>query len=367
MEIAVRLARRGLGSVAPNPAVGAVVVDPRTGEIVARGWTQPGGRPHAEPVALARAGGRAQGATLYVTLEPCSHHGRTPPCVDAIVAAGIARVVCGIEDPDPRVAGRGLARLRDAGIEVLRGVHRDASFAVTLGHILRVTERRPLVQVKLALGPDGEVPRGGGGTPNWITSEDARRHGHLLRAQSDAILVGYGTLTDDDPSLTCRLPGMDGRSPTRAVLVGQPDRVSLQARMTKDDGPAVWWIVGQGDRNGGQVATPGGEIIAVPSVGRRPWLPAVMEALVARGVTRLLVEGGPTTWRAFDRAGLVDEVVMFLARGDREPYTEESDPRLPLIKYIERTPLELVAHRRLLHDDMFVFRRAVQLVEMKET
>ena len=366
MAIAVRLAKRGLGTVAPNPAVGAVVVDPSSNEIVARGWTQPGGRPHAEPNALQRAGDRAKGATLYVTLEPCSHHGKSPPCVDAILSAGIARVVCGIEDPDPRVAGRGLARLREAGVEVLRGIRREACFHTTLGHILRVTERRPLVQLKMALAADGEVPRGIAGQPHWVTGEDARQRGHLLRAQSDAILVGRGTFSDDDPTLTCRLPGLQHRSPSRVVLIGGVDRIPASARMIGDGGPGVWWVVGRNRQGGSSTASSDDNIIRVPSVAGRLWLPAVMEALVERGVTRLLVEGGPTIWRSFDRAGLVDEVVMFLARGGKEPYNRETRPQRLLSGYVERTPLRMIAHQPLLHDDMFVFHRAGQAHEKKE-
>ena len=208
MQIALGVAARGLGRTAPNPSVGAVIADERTGEIIARGWTAPGGRPHAETEAIARAGARARGATMYVTLEPCSHHGVTAPCADAIVDAGLARVVCAIEDPDPRVAGRGLARLRKAGIAVERGLMVEAAHWLAAGHILRVTERRPLVTAKLALDADGSVPRGGAGKPVWATGPAARAAGHLLRARADAILVGRRTVLDDDPLLTCRLPGL---------------------------------------------------------------------------------------------------------------------------------------------------------------
>ena len=179
MQIALGVAARGLGRTAPNPSVGAVIADERTGEIIARGWTAPGGRPHAETEAIARAGARARGATMYVTLEPCSHHGVTAPCADAIVGAGLARVVCAIEDPDPRVAGRGLAHLRKAGIAVERGLMVESAHWLAAGHILRVTERRPLVTAKLALDADGSVPRGGAGKPVWATGPAARAAGHL--------------------------------------------------------------------------------------------------------------------------------------------------------------------------------------------
>ena len=208
MGIALAMARQGLGTTAPNPSVGAVLVEPLTGEVISRGTTAHGGRPHAERIAISRAGDRSRGATLYVTLEPCSHLGQTTPCVDAIVAAGITRVVCGIEDPDPRVSGRGLARLRAAGIAVVRGVRAEEAASVTRGHIVRVTERRPFVQLKLALDADGSIPLAVNSAPRFVTSDQARAFGHLLRAQADAILVGRGTVEADDPDLTCRLPGL---------------------------------------------------------------------------------------------------------------------------------------------------------------
>lgn len=321
MTAALALARRGLGTTAPNPSVGAVIVDEVRGIVVARGWTQPGGRPHAEVEALARAAAAARGATMYVTLEPCSHHGKTPPCADAVVAAGIARVVVGIEDPDPRVAGRGLAKLEAAGIAVERFVRADEADWVTRGHILRVTERRPLVQVKMALGPAGDVPRGADGRPTWVTSDAARRHGHLLRAEADAILVGRATVDDDDPDLTCRLPGAAWRSPVRIVLASDAD-VPLGARLVRTAREVPVWVFCADDASAGRraaLAEAGVVVVPVRRVGGTLWLPAVLEALVARGITRLLVEGGPSVWRAFDRAGFVDEVVMFQAGAAADP------------------------------------------------
>ncbi len=220
MRLALHVARRGLGNTAPNPAVGAVIAEPSRGEIIARGWTQPGGRPHAETEAIRRAGARARGATLYVTLEPCAHFGKTPPCANAIIEAGLARVVVGTGDPDPRTKGQGIARLQDAGIEVREGVLEAACRRMTLGHILRVTKQRPFVQLKMAFAADGAVPRGAKGKPLFVTGAEARAQGHLLRAEADAILVGAGTVIDDDPELTCRLPGLEGQSPVRVVLAG---------------------------------------------------------------------------------------------------------------------------------------------------
>lgn len=318
MRLALERAREGLGRTAPNPSVGAVVYDSARGDVVASAVTAPGGRPHAEPLAIAAAGERARGATIYVTLEPCSHFGKTPPCADAIVAAGIARAVIAITDPDPRVAGRGIARLEAAGITVTRGVLADEAAWVTRGHILRVTERRPFVQLKLALGADGAVPRGGAGTPTWVTGPQARAAGHRLRAEADAILVGRATVIDDDPELTCRLPGLEDRSPIRVVLARGLE-VPPCSKLVKTARTVPVWIVGGASAEPARRAAleaAGCEIITVPEVGGRLWLPAVTEALAARGITRLLVEGGPQVWASFARAGLVDEVVAFTAGGD---------------------------------------------------
>lgn len=245
MRVALAMARRGLGTAAPNPAVGAVVADEATGELIARGWTQPGGRPHAEPEALRRAGERARGATLYVTLEPCAHFGKTPPCADAIIAAGVRRVVIGVGDPDPRTRGDGIARLKAAGIAVEVGLDAEEARWVTLGHILRVTERRPFVQLKMALAADGTVPRGANGRPLMVTGAAARAYGHRLRAECDAILIGAGTARDDDPELTCRLPGLEGRSPVRVLLsraLDLPDGLKL-VRTARD--VPTWIFTGE--------------------------------------------------------------------------------------------------------------------------
>lgn len=322
MDIALRLARRGLGRTAPNPSVGAIVVEAATGEVVARAVTAPGGRPHAEPQALVAAGPRARGATLYVTLEPCSHHGRTAPCSDAVVAAGVARCVVAIEDPDPRVAGRGLDRLRAAGIEVVRGVRAEAAHWLTRGHIVRVTERRPFVQLKIATGPAGEVPRGGG-APVFVTGPEARARGHLMRAEADAILVGAGTVRDDDPDLTCRLPGLADRSPVRVVLAGETAGLAAsRLARTAAQVPVIVFVpadaTGAASTDMAALTALGVEVRRARTVAGRLWLPDVLESLAAGGVTRLLVEGGPSVWRSFVRRGLLDEVVLFLARGGRE-------------------------------------------------
>lgn len=361
MALAIRMAERGLGTTAPNPAVGAVIVNETTGEVLGRGWTQPGGRPHAEVEAIARAGGRAAGATIYVSLEPCNHHGKTPPCVDAILAAGLSRVVCGIEDPDPRVGGKGLARLRDNGVAVKRSVLRARANWVTLGHILRVTERRPFIQLKIAVGADGRIAKGDGVQPVWVTGDLARRHGHLLRARADAILVGGGTVRDDNPSLDCRLPGLADRSPVRVVLSRRLE-IPPETRLLKDGvAPPVWWFCADGlpdDRRAAAYAG-GGVVTGVREVGGYLWLPAVLEVLVARGITRLLVEGGPAVWAAFDRSGLIDEVVLYHARGAGGEVVDPDRAREALRRYVPRAALPIVSRTDLGSDDMYSFRRRV--------
>ncbi|MEO0719915.1 MAG: bifunctional diaminohydroxyphosphoribosylaminopyrimidine deaminase/5-amino-6-(5-phosphoribosylamino)uracil reductase RibD, partial [Pseudomonadota bacterium] len=214
MRAALDLARRGLGRTWPNPAVGCVIV--KDGELVSRGWTQPGGRPHAEVEALARAGSSAQGATVYVTLEPCAHHGVTPPCSEALVSAGVARVVTAFEDPDPRVAGRGHDLLRAAGIEVTTGLMETEARNVNAGYLMRRDKGRPFLTLKLASTLDGRIATSAGES-KWITGEESRRRVHLLRASHDAILVGAGTARADDPGLDVRLPGLEMRSPVRIV------------------------------------------------------------------------------------------------------------------------------------------------------
>ena len=327
MAQALALARRGLGTTWPNPSVGCVVVS-ASGEIVGRGLTAPGGRPHAEAVALQRAGRATADATFYVTLEPCAHEGRGAACANAIAAACPARVVVAMGDPDPRTAGHGLARLRAAGIEVTEGVLQDEAYEVTLGHVLKVTQGRPAVTLKLAIGTDGLVPRGEGGAPTWITGDLARAHAHLLRARSDAILVGRGTIMADNPSLTCRLPGMECRSPVRVIL-DRRLRTPTDARLFEDEMVPVWFICANDELepNAAILQERGAEIIpvAIDTHG----LPAIKEALeqlARRGITRLLVEGGPSVSRVFLDADLVDEAVIY-----RGSTAAGSDGLLPFV------------------------------------
>ncbi|MGQ0671941.1 MAG: bifunctional diaminohydroxyphosphoribosylaminopyrimidine deaminase/5-amino-6-(5-phosphoribosylamino)uracil reductase RibD [Hyphomicrobium sp.] len=363
MAGALRMAKRGLGTAAPNPSVGAIIADPATGEVIARGWTQPGGRPHAETEALRRAGSRARGATLYVTLEPCAHHGKTPPCADAIIAAGIRRVVAGSPDPDPRTAGQGFARLRTAGIAVSEGVGAEACRAMSLGHILRVTETRPFVQIKMAVDANGEIARGTSGRPAWVTSEAARARGHLLRAEADAILIGARTLADDDPELTCRLPGLAHRSPVRVVVSKRAEgmlasKIVATLRKGPSSAAGVWIMTGP-DVDLGPVAgleAAGAWVSRCPLVGGQLSTAAVLTCLAAEGITRLLVEGGPVVWRSFATAGFVDEIVVLSAR--QPGHTADFAPRAALVRYAPEAAVTLADSRRIGDDDLTIYRRS---------
>jgi diaminohydroxyphosphoribosylaminopyrimidine deaminase/5-amino-6-(5-phosphoribosylamino)uracil reductase len=311
MSQALALARRGLGLAWPNPAVGCVVVRPG-GEIAGRGWTAPGGRPHAEAIALERAGSLARNSTVYVTLEPCAHTGRGAPCSAAIVAAEPTRVVVAMGDPDPRTAGHGIAKLRAVGIEVREGVLSEEAFDIVRGHVLKVTEGRPAVTLKLALGTDGLVPKGHG-TPSFITGEGARAHAHLLRARADAILVGRGTVRDDNPSLTCRLPGMSCRSPVRVVLDSRL-RTPPTARLFEEEMVPVWIVCADGGVHpeAALLQERGAEIIPVPvDAEGLPDMREALRALALRGITGVLVEGGPCVAKALLDADLVDTAVIY--------------------------------------------------------
>ncbi|MDB5485063.1 MAG: ribD [Tardiphaga sp.] len=312
MQLALTLGRRGLGRTAPNPAVGAVIV--KDGVIVGRGWTQDGGRPHAEPEALRRAGAQAKGATLYVTLEPCSHVGRSPPCADAVIAAGIARVVSAMPDPNPDVAGQGHARLRAAGIVVDVGLLGDEAARDHAGHISRVVNKRPHVILKLAVSSDDKI--GLAGKPVAITGEETRSRVHLLRAQCDAILVGIGTVIADNPDLTCRLPGMAAQSPVRVVL-DRALRISGDSKLVHSARNAPLWLVASETAEAAaatKLGAAGAVIIRLPTRDAPGLdLVSIMAALHARNITRLMVEGGARVAKSFLQANLVDEV--WLLRG----------------------------------------------------
>jgi diaminohydroxyphosphoribosylaminopyrimidine deaminase/5-amino-6-(5-phosphoribosylamino)uracil reductase len=315
MQLALALGRRGQGRTWPNPAVGAVVV--KDGVIVGRGWTQPGGRPHAEPEALGRAGESARGATLYVTLEPCSHLGKSPSCADVVIAAGIARVVSAVEDPNPEVAGKGHARLRAAGIAVDIGLCGAEAAHDHAGHFRRISDKRPHVILKLAVSTDDKIGAAGG-KPAAITGDVAKSHVHLLRAQCDAILVGIGTVRADDPLLTCRLPGMEVRSPVRVVL-DRALRLSGASRLVHSARRTPLWVVTSELAEASaatKLGAAGAQVIRVrPSTGSGLDLAAVLHALADWGITRLMVEGGAKVASSFVSAGLVDEI--WLLRGSQ--------------------------------------------------
>jgi diaminohydroxyphosphoribosylaminopyrimidine deaminase/5-amino-6-(5-phosphoribosylamino)uracil reductase len=318
MALAFTLGRRGLGNTWPNPAVGAVIV--KDGVIVGRGWTQSGGRPHAEVEALRHAKKAAQntliGATMYVTLEPCAHQGKTPPCTDAIIKAGIARVVSALEDPNPDVAGKGHERLREKGIKVDIGLGADSAAHVHAGHIMRVTNNRPYVLLKLAVSADGKTGLAGR-KPAAITAEAARVRVYQMRAASDAILVGIGTVLSDNPQLTCRLPGMFERSPVRVVLDAKlklPLATSVVA--TVRDTPTWVFTSSKPSAIAEEILQQKGcKVFRVGDVDGRLDLEEVLKVLAEQGITRLMVEGGPQVAGAFAASGLVDE--MALLRGEK--------------------------------------------------
>lgn len=310
MRHALRLAARGLGRVAPNPAVGCVIVA-RQGCVVGRGWTGRGGRPHAEAVALAEAGDAARGGTAYLTLEPCAHHGQTPPCADALVQAEIARVVAAAEDPDPRVRGRGFERLRQAGLDVLTPFLAHDAIELNRGFFLRTENGRPSVTLKIAMSTDGRIASAGGES-RWITGVEARRFAHLLRAQHDAILIGIETALADDPLLTCSVPGLERDSPIRVILdtrlrLNETSKLAQTAR----DRPTLLFTVTEG---GHSLSEKGIEIVRIArDVRGRPDIAAVLNELASRGTTRLLVEGGASVHASFLDRNLADRLEIFRA------------------------------------------------------
>jgi diaminohydroxyphosphoribosylaminopyrimidine deaminase/5-amino-6-(5-phosphoribosylamino)uracil reductase len=313
MRAALALARRGLGTVWPNPAVGCVIVN--RGRVVGRGWTQPGGRPHGETEALRRAGEAGRGAIAYVSLEPCCHWGRTPPCTDALIAAGVRRVVVALEDPDQRVAGEGLRRLRAAGLDVETGLCATEAAEINAGFFCRLRLGRPLVTLKLATSLDGRIATRRGES-RWITGPLARDHAHALRAVHDAIMVGSGTVLADDPQLTCRLPGLGHRSPVR-VVVDRHLAVPPSARLIAEARQVPTWVLALSSadpvRRQALLAS-GVTVIEVdPDTEGGIDFKSAVTALGERGITRVLVEGGGQLAAALVRARLVDRLAWFHA------------------------------------------------------
>jgi len=339
MGAALALAARGLGDTWPNPAVGCVIV--KDGLVIGRGWTQSGGRPHAETEALQRAGAAAKGATAYVSLEPCSHHGKTPPCAEALIAAGIGRVVSATTDPDSRVSGQGLATLRAAGIEVVEGVGKADADRLNAGFFTRIAKNRPLFALKTATSLDGRIALANGES-KWITGPAARHANQSIRARFDAVLVGSETVRQDDPELTCRLPGYAGRPKVRIVL-DRRLRTDIERKVTHTKVAPTWiYTTSHNPAASGPLRDAGVQVIAIdpspqpsPLSGRRPaefmsarlrrdggegaerersgegFLTAVAADLSAKGLTRVLVEGGGQVAAGLHRAGLIDELYWF--------------------------------------------------------
>jgi diaminohydroxyphosphoribosylaminopyrimidine deaminase/5-amino-6-(5-phosphoribosylamino)uracil reductase len=312
MRAALALAARGLGGTWPNPSVGCVIVGP-DGRVVGRGRTATGGRPHAETMALAMAAGAAGGATAYVTLEPCSHHGQTPPCADALIAAGVARVVVAAGDPDPRVNGAGLARLRAAGINVEVGFLESEAAETLAGFCQRVQGGRPLVTLKLASTLDGRIATAAGES-RWITGPQARRAVQELRARHDAVMVGVGTVLADDPDLTCRLAGAAHR-PTVRLVADSRQRTPPQARLILGARESPSWILHLPTDDGprGALEAAGARCIEVAAGDGGIDLHAALQALGSLGLTRILVEGGAALAASLLRHDLVDRLVWFHA------------------------------------------------------
>ncbi len=358
MQLALALGRRGQGRSWPNPAVGAVVV--KDGVIVGRGWTQPGGRPHAEPEALSRAGEAARGATLYVTLEPCSHVGKSPPCADAIIAAGIARVVSAIEDPNPEVAGQGHAKLRAAGITVDIGLGAAEAAHDHAGHFRRIRDKRPYVILKLAVSSDDKIGAAGR-KPIAISGEAAKARVHLLRAQSDAILVGIGTVLADDPLLTCRLPGMEARSPVRVVL-DRSLRIPGTSRLIHSARETPLWVMTSNVSEAPaamKLGAAGAQVIRVATTSTPPRLDlrGVLHALAGKGITRLLVEGGARVASSLVAAGLVDEI--WLLRGAEAVGADgvAALDALPLASITQSPAFRVRASESLQKDTLTIYER----------
>ena len=331
MAAAIRLSRRNLGLTATNPSVATLIV--KDGVIVGRGVTAAGGRPHAETQALAEAGDRARGATAYVTLEPCAHHGKTPPCAEALVTAGVARVVGAANDPDSRVSGKGYGILRSAGIDVVERVLAYEAADVMSGYMNRSVKKRPEVILKLAISTDGMIGRlGEGQVP--ITGPVSRRQVHVLRAEADAILVGIGTAVADDPDLRCRLDGLEQRSPIRIVL----DRAlrlpptSKLAQTARDTSVLVATEVEETSPQRRALADLGVGFLPVETHDGEIALPELLEDLASKGIGSVVVEGGAATARHFLEEGLVDRIALFIgpapigANGVASPLTRETLP-----------------------------------------
>jgi diaminohydroxyphosphoribosylaminopyrimidine deaminase/5-amino-6-(5-phosphoribosylamino)uracil reductase len=315
MNMAIDMAKRGIGQTWPNPSVGCVIVQGENGEshVVGRGVTSAGGRPHAEVNALAKAGKTAAGSTVFVTLEPCSHHGKTPPCAEAIIEAKVARVVCAVQDPNPDVSGKGFELLRNAGIEVEVGLDSETANETLAGHLKFSVRELPVVTAKLATSLDGKIATHSGDS-KWITGAEARARGHLERARHDAIMVGSTTAIVDNPSLTCRLPGLEARSPVRVVLDGRL-RLPLTSDLVRTARDIPLWLVTQTGGDPVRLAAfeaCGVEVIQVESgLDHLLDIEQVLRVLASRGLRQILAEGGGALFSSLFQAKLVDKILWF--------------------------------------------------------
>jgi diaminohydroxyphosphoribosylaminopyrimidine deaminase/5-amino-6-(5-phosphoribosylamino)uracil reductase len=307
MRQALELASRGLYTTTPNPRVGCVIV--RDGAVAGTGWHEKAGMPHAEVLALDEAGERARGATLYVNLEPCSHHGRTPPCVDAVIPAGIRRVVAAMKDPNPKVAGEGFAKLRAAGIEVESGVMEEEARELNIGFVARMARGRPWVRMKIAASLDGRTALANGKS-QWITGEEARADGHRWRARACAVLTGHGTVRDDDPQLNVR--GVDTPRQPLKIVVDSRFETPLSARLLKDGKTLVAGAVNEKPRIAA-LEKAGADTVIIPNDRGKVELFKLMEELARRGLNEIHVEGGTKLNGSLLQAGVVDELLVYLA------------------------------------------------------
>jgi len=323
MRTALAMAARGLGNSAPNPAVGCVIVN--DGVIVGRGWTQPSGRPHAETDALARAGAAARGATAYVTLEPCCHQGQTPPCTDALIEAGVRRVVIATSDPDDRVDGGGIAALEDAGIEVVTGVLEVDAIALNAGFFKRTRADLPFVALKTATSLDGRIALANGAS-QWITGAASRRYGHLLRSMHDAVVVGSGTVVADDPELTCRLDGYEGPQPVRIVL-DRRLRIDSSAKLIASANRVPTWVITSAASGSNSMLEhlkrSGVYVHTVADLSDHAFARAAASLMAEKGLNRVLIEGGGQVAASFLHDGLIDRIYAMRAPlvigGDGKP------------------------------------------------
>lgn len=376
MAGALAMARRGLGLTAPNPSVGAVIVrhDSAGSTIIARAHTGVGGTPHAEPLAIERAGPAAKGASLYVTLEPCNHHGRTPPCTEAIINAGLARVIIAATDNDSRVNGSGIKTLEDAGIKVITGVLANQAASLNAGHFTRQAKARPFTRLKIATSQNGLILKGKEGGhddqeaagPRWVTSVLARRRASILRLEADAIMVGSETARVDDPALTCRLNGCAARSPRPVILDRQlrlPEGLRLfQKSLRPGAAPA---LVAHSTRADETLIEAYGRArhVELLAMNENPAgqldVGGLMHALARKGITRLLVEGGPILARSMIQAGLIDELIIF--KGDFEVGNEGVLPFSdhPLNWAIETGGFVLVKSRKIKTNQMQIYQKAL--------